>query len=173
MWFSTTYTIEYDTVVGYFSSKEVEIKFSLETSTLEAMVARGQSIERGEDSSGTTKANSNGKKDKGSCCYCNKLGHLKKDCWKRKEFEEDARKEENRAEIGLCMVNYVLYIFSISQYQEEWLLYFGASHHMCSHRSWFSFYQSISDGVVLMGNDISCVGIGSIKIKMFDGIVRC
>jgi hypothetical protein len=45
---------------------------------------------------------------------------------------------------------------------------------MCSHRSWFSSYQSIDGSVVFMGNDVSCktVGIGSIKIKMFDGIVR-
>jgi hypothetical protein len=72
------------------------------------------------------------------------------------------------------MVDEVLSVCSISQYQEEWLLDSGASHHMCSHRSWFSSYQSIDDGVVFMGNDISCksVGIGSIKIKMFDGIVR-
>ena len=45
---------------------------------------------------------------------------------------------------------------------------------MCSHRSWFSSYQSIDDDVVFMENDISCkiIGIESIKIKMFDGIVR-
>jgi hypothetical protein len=119
MWFSTKYTIEYDIVVGSLSFKEVKIKFSLETSTLEGMMARGRSIERGEDSSGTTRAKSNGKNDKGSCWYYNKSRNLKKDCLKRKEFEEDTRKEENLAEAGLCMVNDVLSIFSISQYQEE------------------------------------------------------
>jgi hypothetical protein len=51
---------------------------------------------------------------------------------------------------------------------------YGASHHMCPHRSWFCSYQAIDGGIVLMGNNASCkiVGIGSIKIKMFDGIVR-
>ncbi|GLJ48423.1 hypothetical protein SUGI_1022100 [Cryptomeria japonica] len=45
---------------------------------------------------------------------------------------------------------------------------------MCSHRNWFSSYQSIDGGVVLMGNTASCktIGIGSIKIKMFDGVVK-
>ena len=45
---------------------------------------------------------------------------------------------------------------------------------MFLHRNWFSTYQSIDDGVVFMGNDISCkiVWIGSIKVKMYDGIVR-
>jgi hypothetical protein len=72
------------------------------------------------------------------------------------------------------MVDEVLSICNVSQYHEEWLLYFGASHHMCPHRSWFSSYQAIDGGIVLMGNNVSCktVGIGSIKIKMFDGIVR-
>jgi hypothetical protein len=45
---------------------------------------------------------------------------------------------------------------------------------MCLHRNWFSTYQSIDDGVVFIGNDISCkiVGIGSIRVKMYGGTVR-
>jgi hypothetical protein len=45
---------------------------------------------------------------------------------------------------------------------------------MCSHRNWFISYQSVDEGVVFMGNGIPCktVGVGSIRIKMFDGIVR-
>jgi hypothetical protein len=58
------------------------------------------------------------------------------------------------------MVDEVLFVCSISQYQEEWLLYFGAFHHMYSHRRWFSSYQSIDNNVVFMGNDISCKIVG-------------
>ena len=45
---------------------------------------------------------------------------------------------------------------------------------MCLHRSWFHTYQSVDDGIVYMGNNVTCktVGIGSIRIKMYDGIVR-
>jgi hypothetical protein len=45
---------------------------------------------------------------------------------------------------------------------------------MCLHRHWFVTYQSIDDGIVYMGNDISCkvVEIGSIRINMFDGTVK-
>ena len=42
---------------------------------------------------------------------------------------------------------------------------------MCSHRNWFISYQSVDEGVVFMGNDIPCK-VGSIRIRMFDGIVR-
>jgi hypothetical protein len=45
---------------------------------------------------------------------------------------------------------------------------------MCSRRNWFISYQSIDECVVFMGNGIRCktVGVGSIRISMFDGIVR-
>lgn len=72
------------------------------------------------------------------------------------------------------MIDKVFSVCSASQYEEEWLLYFGSSHDMCSHRSWLSTYQSIDEGVVFMGNNISCktFGVGNIKISMFDNIVR-
>ena len=45
---------------------------------------------------------------------------------------------------------------------------------MCSHRNLFISYQSVDEGVVFMGNGIpsKIVGVGSIRIRMFDGIVR-
>jgi hypothetical protein len=41
--FSTTNTLEFDYVVGDLLSKEVRKKSSIETSTLEALVVRGES----------------------------------------------------------------------------------------------------------------------------------
>ena len=45
---------------------------------------------------------------------------------------------------------------------------------MCLNQDWFATYQSIDGGKILIGNNVDCkvVGIGSIQIKMFDGIVR-
>lgn len=47
------------------------------------------------------------------------------------------------------------------------------SYHMCPKREWYSTYKEFS-GIVLMENNVSCktIGIGNIKIKMFDGVVR-
>jgi hypothetical protein len=72
------------------------------------------------------------------------------------------------------MIDQVLSISSNLQYQEEWQLDLGASHHMCSHRNWLFSYQSVDEGVVFMGNGIPCktVGVGSIRIMMFNGIVK-
>jgi hypothetical protein len=106
--------------------------------------------------------------------YCGKTRHLKKDCWKRKESEENSTKEENLVVTNSGMTDQVLSVSSNLQCQEEWQLDSGASHHMCSHRNWFISYQCIDEGVVFMGNDIPCktVGVGSVRIRMFDGIVR-
>jgi hypothetical protein len=45
---------------------------------------------------------------------------------------------------------------------------------MCSHINWFFSYQSVDEGVAFMGNGIhyKTVEVGSIRIRMFDGIVR-
>jgi hypothetical protein len=45
---------------------------------------------------------------------------------------------------------------------------------MFAHRNWLFSYQSIDEGIVFMGNGIPCkiVGVGSIRIRISDGIVR-
>ncbi|KAG8473153.1 hypothetical protein CXB51_035098 [Gossypium anomalum] len=43
---------------------------------------------------------------------------------------------------------------------------------MSPNRDWFTTYETVSEGVVLMGNNASCKikGVGTIKVKMFDGV---
>jgi len=45
---------------------------------------------------------------------------------------------------------------------------------MCPHRDWFSTYEPIDTGVVLMGNGAECkvVEIGPVQIKTHDSVVR-
>ena len=44
---------------------------------------------------------------------------------------------------------------------------------MTPNKDWFHTYRSINSSSIIMGKDASCkvVGIGNIKIKMFDGVV--
>jgi hypothetical protein len=72
------------------------------------------------------------------------------------------------------MVDEVLTINIISRHDQQFLLDYSASNHKCLHRHWFITYQSIDNGIVYMGNDISCkvVGISSIQIQMSDGSVK-
>ena len=65
------------------------------------------------------------------------------------------------------MINEVLSICRVSEYNEEWILDSGASHHVCPHKYWLASYQTINDGVVLLGDNHSfkTFGVGSVNIK--------
>jgi hypothetical protein len=158
--------------VGALLAEEMRRKSGKEISTSEAMLIRGRTKEQNERSSSRSK--SRHRKGREKCWYCRKMGHLKKDWWKRKESEDNSTKEANLVVTNSGMTDQVLSVSSNLQYQEEWKLDSGASHHMCSHRNWFISYQSVDEGVVFMGNGIPCkiVGVGSIRIRMFGGIVR-
>ncbi|KAK4590942.1 hypothetical protein RGQ29_021226 [Quercus rubra] len=45
---------------------------------------------------------------------------------------------------------------------------------MTPKKDWFDTYKPYNDGMVQMGNDATCpvIGNGTMKIKMFDGVVR-
>jgi hypothetical protein len=50
----------------------------------------------------------------------------------------------------------------------------ACSFHVTSNRDWFDTYRSVNSGIVTMGNGAHCkiTGIGDIRIKMFDGVIR-
>ena len=56
---------------------------------------------------------------------------------------------------------------------DAWVLNSACSYHMTPRRDWFTTCRSIS-GEVLMGNNMTCkvLGIGTGRIKMYDGVVR-
>ena len=121
---STTESLEFDLVVGALLVEEVRKKSNVETFALEAMVARGRSKERGEKTRGSSKSKSKGKKCKAKFWYCNKIGHLKKHCWKHKEYD-NPKKEANQVDSGmidevlsveeLCMIDETLSVCNVSQ----------------------------------------------------------
>ncbi|KAH9741104.1 Integrase catalytic domain-containing protein [Citrus sinensis] len=56
----------------------------------------------------------------------------------------------------------------------EWILDTGATYHLCHIKEWFTDFRNLESGAVVMGNDQHChtMGIGTIRLKMFDGMVR-
>jgi hypothetical protein len=57
---------------------------------------------------------------------------------------------------------------------DSWVLDSACSYHICPNRMWFNTFKSCNASTVLVGNDARCkaIGLGTIKVKMFDGIVR-
>jgi hypothetical protein len=92
--FSSTDVLDYDYVVGALLAEEMRRKSSQETSTSEAMLVRGRPKEKEKNQRSSSRSKSRGRKGRVKCWYCGKTGHLKKDCWKRKESEENSTKKQ-------------------------------------------------------------------------------
>ena len=57
----------------------------------------------------------------------------------------------------------------------EWMMDSGATYHIYPRRDWFSSFEKLKRwDVMLMGNDHVCPidDIGSVRIRMYDGVVR-
>jgi hypothetical protein len=59
-------------------------------------------------------------------------------------------------------------------FNDKWVLDTACTFHMSLKRDWCTTYESVNGDLVLMGSDIAykIVGIGTIRIRMHDGIVR-
>jgi hypothetical protein len=59
-------------------------------------------------------------------------------------------------------------------FNDKWVLDTACTFHMSLKRDWCTTYESVNGGSVLMGNDVACkiVGIGTIRIRMYDGIMK-
>ena len=67
-------------------------------------------------------------------------------------------------------ITYTAYVVSSS----EWILDIGATYHLCPIREWFTDVSKLESGAVVMGNDQPCrtMGIGTVRLKLFDGMIR-
>jgi len=56
----------------------------------------------------------------------------------------------------------------------EWVLDTGATYHVCPNRDWFSSFEKLDGYFAVMSDDHPCnvKGIGTVRIKIFDGMVR-
>ncbi|KAH9717295.1 hypothetical protein KPL71_021764 [Citrus sinensis] len=56
----------------------------------------------------------------------------------------------------------------------EWILDTRATYHLCPIKEWFTDFRNLESSAVVMENDQPCrkLGIGTIRLKMFDGMIR-
>jgi len=116
--------------------------------------------------------------------FVNKLVNKKKDCPELKRKNKLKKKSEKPSEVNIVKLDrnesdssaFLLFITPSICYSDasEWLLDTEAIDHICHRREWFSSLEKLDSGVIIMGNDAACqiVGIGTVRIKMFDGVVR-
>ncbi|KAH9699234.1 Integrase catalytic domain-containing protein [Citrus sinensis] len=146
-------------------------------------VTRGRSTERGPSGSQNQGRSKSRSKKNVKCYNCGKKGHVKKECWSNQKRREGKEPESSNAQGCVASTSddgEILYseATTISEGRKRlsdvWLIDSGATWHMTSRRKWFHTYEPISGGSVYMGNDhaLEIAGIGTIKIKMFDGTIR-
>ncbi|KAG8492267.1 hypothetical protein CXB51_009957 [Gossypium anomalum] len=130
-------------------------------------------------SKGRSKSSNRGK----TCNFCKKKGHIKSECYKlqnkiKKEATNQKGKQPENSSEADVVKDYSdgeLLVVSVnnSKVSEEWIRDSGCTFHMSPNRDWFTTYETVSKGVVLMGNNACKIaGVGTIKVKMFDGVVR-
>ncbi|KAG8478906.1 hypothetical protein CXB51_028758 [Gossypium anomalum] len=92
--------------------------------------------------------------------------------WNSHGKSEGRSNLSNREDYSGCelLVAYV----NNSKVNEKWILDSGCTFHMSPNRDCFTIYETVSECVVLIGNNASCniVSIGMIKVKMFDRVVK-
>jgi transposase InsO family protein len=172
--------ISLDDISSALKSKELKKHLPGDRAEGEGLVTRGRA--QGKDSrksKGRSRSKSKSKAKKASCFKCGEQGHFKKDCPKLKGKKGNSH-EENSANVvdtcgtsdnGECMGE--VWSVGVQHGSNSWILDSGATFHMSPHRRWFSSYNQMR-GTVYLGNNISLAieGIGHIRIKMFDGVVR-
>ncbi|KAG8472564.1 hypothetical protein CXB51_034519 [Gossypium anomalum] len=141
----------YDSLTSYDEMKHLVVK---PDSQRESLIARRRQDRNANNDCGRTQARNPCGKSKGR----SKSSNRGKTC----NFED-----YSDGELLVTSVN-------DSKVSKGWILDSGCTFYMSPNRDWFTTYETMSEGVFLMGNNASCkiVGVGTIKVKMFDGVVR-
>ncbi|KAH9718762.1 hypothetical protein KPL71_022343 [Citrus sinensis] len=161
-------------VKNSLSSKEVTKK--AETKAGEGLMARGRP-EKKDYNKGKKRDKSKSKNKNLKCFHCHKEGHFKRDCPDRKNKGKEGHGKNGDAVVASEDEGYDsagVLLASETQTNSKWILDSGCSYHMCPDQNFFTTYNAFNGGEVLMGNNTmyKVVGLGTIRFKMFDGMIR-
>ncbi|KAG8481754.1 hypothetical protein CXB51_027217 [Gossypium anomalum] len=180
----------YDSLTSYDKVKHLVVK---PDSQGESLIARKRQDQNADNDRGMTQKRNPRCKSRGrskssnrgkTCNICKKKEHIKSKCYKlQNKIKRDAANQKGKQPENFGEADVVedysdgeLLVASIndSKVSKKWILDSGCTFHMSPNRDWFTTYEIVSECVVLMGNNASCkiVGVGTIKVKMFDGVVR-
>ncbi|KAG8499322.1 hypothetical protein CXB51_005880 [Gossypium anomalum] len=180
----------YDYLTTYDKMKHLEVK---PDSQGEGLIIRRRQDRNVDDDRGRIQERNPRGKSKGrskssnrakTCNFCKKKVHIKSKCYKlqnnikREVANQKGKQPENFGEANVVedYSDGELLVVSVNNFKvsDEWILNSGCTFHMSPNRDWFTTYETLSEGVVLMGNNTSCKieGVGTNKVKMFDGAVR-
>jgi hypothetical protein len=177
-------TLKLEDVTGALLAFHQRKKNIDENSQGEGLVVKGNHEHGRSNNKGDSKgknSQSKSRKRKDIICYkCEKKGHIKRDCPDQKKNKDDENEGSSKS-VNVVEDNSddadgdMLSVASTLEHPvDSWILDSVCSFHMTPNRDWFNTYKSVNSGIVTMGNGAHCkiTGIGNIRIKMFDGVVR-
>ncbi|KAG8501429.1 hypothetical protein CXB51_003743 [Gossypium anomalum] len=180
----------YDSLISYNKIKHLLVKSD---SQGEGLIVRGGQDQNADDDRGRTQERNPYDKSKGrsnssnrgkTSNFCKKKGHIKSECYKlqnkikREAANQKGKQPENSGEVDVVedYSDGELLVVFVNNFKvsEEWILDSGCTFHMSPNRDLFTTYETVSEGVVLMGNNASCkiASVETIKVKMFDGVFK-
>ncbi|KAE8673710.1 hypothetical protein F3Y22_tig00111774pilonHSYRG00047 [Hibiscus syriacus] len=176
-------TINVEEITAALLAHNQRKKNAGENSQADSLYVKGnRECGRKPEKAGSGKRNSRSKsRDKKAihCYKCKEAGHMKRDCSKLKKQTDEKRDVSSKSvnmvedENSDCSEGDMLSI-STTQLTDAWILDSGCSYHIMPNREWFSTYRSVNSGSVYFGDDrcYNIVGIGDVRIKMYDGSVQ-
>ncbi|KAK8926344.1 hypothetical protein KSP39_PZI018272 [Platanthera zijinensis] len=167
-------TLKMEEVVTMLLSNEK--RSSSGSSASEGLLVKSRDPSRGRSRGG-------GKEDdrprsRGRCHYCKEEGHWKANCPVRKLKGKEPVPQQAAVASECVSDDDVLHVSQshdvVVGTSDSWIMDTGCSFHMCPNIEWFSSIRHCGGGRVRMGNQSECEisGVGSIRIRMFDGVVR-
>ncbi|KAH9803321.1 hypothetical protein KPL71_001718 [Citrus sinensis] len=148
-----------------------------ERASSEALVSKDWAMEKKKKRGGKNSRSKSRSRNlaRDECAFCHEKGHWRKNCPKAQKRDRKKPPAANMAwkdedsDYSLSITP-AAYVASSS----EWILDTGATYHLCPNKEWFTDFRNLESGAVVMGNDKPCrtIGIGTIRLKMFDGMVR-
>lgn len=121
-------------------------------------------------------------KKKVKCFYCEKLGHMAKDCRKKKADQKRKKGSKSKEEqptsdtahvtTGELFLTEHCSAYAMGNGKDGWFVDSGASKHMSNNKEWFTtMSDSAPDSKVIVGDNRSCPvkGVGSIPFITSSG----
>lgn len=120
-------------------------------------------------------------KNSKNCFYCDKPGHLKKNCHKfladsKTEVTNNAKKKNHSArKVNEERKEYSIMANENTTINKGWILDSGATSHMCNDKSLFKIIStsSVKSVTVADGYELPVLGEGVVKIQTCDEIGNC
>lgn len=105
-------------------------------------------------------------------------GHNIEECYKlqNKEKQRGSNSSHNQSDSNMAELypSFVLPVSNSGVVSDGWVIDTGSTFHLTPHRYWFSSYELVSGGMVIMGNSDRCdiTSVRSIRLKTHDGLIK-